>query len=88
MPGIGQIPVSAVNSLARGNQIHSSHSFIVGIVKTVLRWLRQFPFSPYSSSFSGPAGDIGIVAITDAPNGCCQSVRYCPMDESSRTVSG
>ena len=37
MPGIGQIPVSAENSPARGNQIHSSHSFIVGTVKTVLR---------------------------------------------------
>jgi hypothetical protein len=37
MPGIGQIPVSAGNSLACGNQIHSSHSFIAGTVKTVLR---------------------------------------------------
>ena len=88
MPGIGQVPVSVGNSLARGNQIHSSHSFIVGIVKTVLRWLQAIPVPALQLPLSGPAGDIGIVAITDAPNGCCQSVRYCPMDESSRTVSG
>ena len=29
-----------------------------------------------------------MVATTDAPNRCCQSTVYCPMNESSRTVSG
>jgi len=30
----------------------------------------------------------GMVATRDAPNRCCQSTVYWPMNESSRTVSG
>src|SRR5262249_18994534 len=30
----------------------------------------------------------GMVATTEAPNRCCQSTGYWPMNESSRTVSG
>jgi hypothetical protein len=30
----------------------------------------------------------GMVATREAPNRCCQSTVYWPMNESSRTVSG
>jgi cytochrome P450 len=39
-------------------------------------------------SISANRMNTGMVATTDAPNRCCQSTVYWPMNESSRTVSG